>query len=87
MSPLRLRPVSPPQLRAISAQQEELQEVRERGAGAAAEESRRLESLLAKQTTLNTRCEDLSHKIRNLGTLPEEAFEKFRKKPTKVRLA
>jgi structural maintenance of chromosome 3 (chondroitin sulfate proteoglycan 6) len=58
--------------------------VRERGSGAAAEESRRLESLLAKQTTLNARCEDLSHKIRNLGTLPEEAFEKFRKKPTKV---
>ncbi len=50
----------------------------------AADEARRLESLSTKAATLTQRCDDLARRIRELGSLPADAFEKYQGKSLKV---
>ncbi len=42
-----------------------------------------MESLLTKRAALQQRAADLERKIRDLGSLPADAFEKFRGRPLK----
>lgn len=42
------------------------------------DESRKVESLLSKRATLQQKRGDLERKIRELGSLPADAFEKYR---------
>ena len=47
----------------------------------AQDESRKVETLLSKRAGLQQKRSDLERKIRELGSLPAEAFEKSRDKP------
>jgi len=44
------------------------------------DESRKVENLLSKRAGLQQKKADLERKIRELGSLPAEAFEKYRDK-------
>jgi structural maintenance of chromosome 3 (chondroitin sulfate proteoglycan 6) len=47
------------------------------------DESRKVENLLAKRAALQQKKTDLERKIRDLGTLPADAFDKYRNEPLK----
>lgn len=49
----------------------------------AADQERILDTLLSKRTQYTQRRDDISKRIRELGSLPTEAFEKYRSKSTK----
>lgn len=49
-----------------------------------AEEARALEGLAARRAALGARVEDLGRRIRELGTLPADAFDKYKGKKANV---
>lgn len=59
-------------------------EAQEQGAATAADEARSLEALSNKKAALQQRADDLAKKIRDLGSLPEDAFSNYRNKGVKV---
>ena len=67
---------------AASAELERLREAEERGAAAAADGARSLDALQAKRATLAARAADLERKIREVGSLPSDAFDKYRGRPS-----
>lgn len=48
------------------------------------DESRKVENLLSKRAALQQKKADLERKIRDLGTLPADAFDKYRDQPLKM---
>lgn len=55
------------------------------GSAAAAEEGRQAAALDSRQAQLLARCEDLARRIRELGSLSAEVFEKYQGKGVKVK--
>ena len=66
---------------AAAAELEALREAEEAASAAAAEGSRGLDTALAKRGALLSRKADLERKIRDLGSLPADAFERYRGRP------
>ena len=75
----------PFQAQLLNSERDRLQEVLDKGAGAATEEGRRLEALSTRKQQLVHKSDDLARKIRELGSLPAEAFEKYKDKGVQVR--
>ena len=66
---------------AAAAELEALREAEEAASAAAADGSRGLDTALAKRGALLSRKADLERKIRDLGSLPSDAFERYRGRP------
>ncbi|CAL8464327.1 g3862 [Coccomyxa elongata] len=66
------------ELQKLRNEQERLKDVEEKDAQEAQDETRKVESLLSKRATLQQKRGDLERKIRELGSLPADAFEKYR---------
>jgi structural maintenance of chromosome 3 (chondroitin sulfate proteoglycan 6) len=64
-----------------STELDRLREAEERGAAAAADGNRALDALQAKRGALLARAADLERKIREVGSLPADAFDKYRGRP------
>lgn len=75
----------PPQIRELTTRCQRLREEAAAGSAAAAEEGRQAAALDARQAQLLGRCEDLARRIRELGSLSAEVFEKYQGKGVKVR--
>lgn len=74
-----------PQIRELTTRCQRLREEAAAGSAAAAEEGRQAAALDARQAQLLGRCEDLARRIRELGSLSAEVFEKYQGKGVKVR--
>jgi hypothetical protein len=73
------------QIRELTTRCQRLREEAAAGSAAAAEEGRQAAALDARQAQLLGRCEDLARRIRELGSLSAEVFEKYQGKGVKVR--
>jgi hypothetical protein len=73
------------QVRSLTAACQQLRDAAAAGSAAAAEESRAAAALDTRQAQLLARCEDLGRRIRELGSLSAEVFEKYQGKGAKVR--
>ncbi|KAF6265896.1 RecF/RecN/SMC [Scenedesmus sp. NREL 46B-D3] len=71
------------EVRSLSAGCQQLREAAAAGSAAAAEESRAAAALDTRQAQLLARCEDLARRIRELGSLSAEVFEKYQGKGAK----
>jgi hypothetical protein len=72
------------QVRSLTAACQQLRDAAAAGSAAAAEESRAAAALDTRQAQLLARCEDLGRRIRDLGSLSAEVFEKYQGKGAKV---
>jgi hypothetical protein len=73
------------QVRSLTAACQQLRDAAAAGSAAAAEETRAAAALDTRQAQLLARCEDLGRRIRELGSLSAEVFEKYQGKGAKVR--
>lgn len=73
------------QARSLAASCQQLRDAAAAGSAAAAEEGRAAAALDTRQAQLLARCEDLGRRIRELGSLSAEVFEKYQGKGAKVR--
>ncbi|KAK9806507.1 hypothetical protein WJX73_005362 [Symbiochloris irregularis] len=62
----------------LKGQIEQLKEQLATGDQSVQDEAKRMEALMAKRSALQAKRGDLEHKIRDLGTLPADAFQKYR---------
>lgn len=72
------------QIRELTRRCQQLREEAAAGSAAAAEEGRQAAALDTRQAQLLARCEDLARRIRELGSLSAEVFEKYQGKGVKV---
>eukprot|EP00878_Enallax_costatus_P021425 GHUV01022676.1.p1 GENE.GHUV01022676.1~~GHUV01022676.1.p1 ORF type:complete len:115 (-),score=44.40 GHUV01022676.1:600-944(-) len=72
------------QLRELTNRCQALRDEKAAGSAAEAEEGRAAAALDTRQAQLVARCEDLGRKIRDLGSLSAEVFEKYQNKGQKV---
>lgn len=72
------------QIRELTTRCQRLREEAAAGSAAAAEEGRQAAALDSRQAQLLARCEDLARRIRELGSLSAEVFEKYQGKGLKV---
>jgi hypothetical protein len=75
------------QIRDLTSRCQKLREQAAAGSAAAAEEGRQAAALDTRQAQLLARCEDLARRIRELGSLSADVFEKYKGKGSKVRAA
>lgn len=75
-----------PQVRELTSSCQALRDAAAAGSAAAAEEGRAASALDTRQAQLVARCEDLGRKIRELGSLSAEVFEKYQGKGQRVRV-
>lgn len=73
------------QLRDLTQRCQALRDEKAAGSAAEVEEGRAAGALDTRQAQLVARCEDLGRKIRDLGSLSAEVFEKYQNKGQKVR--
>jgi hypothetical protein len=73
------------QMRELSASCQALRDAAATSSAAASEEGRAAAALDGRQAQLVGRCEDLGRRIRELGSLSAEAFDKYKGKGQKVR--
>lgn len=73
------------QIHQLTADCQALRDAAAAGSAAAAEEGRAAAALDTRQAQLVGRCEDLGRRIRELGSLSAEVFEKYQGKGQKVR--
>ncbi len=73
------------QIRELTRRCQQLREEAAAGSAAAAEEGRQAAALDTRQAQLLARCEDYARRIRELGSLSAEVFEKYQGKGVKVR--
>lgn len=73
------------QVQELTASCQVLRDTAATGSAAAAEEGRAAAALDTRQAQLLARCEDLGRRIRDLGSLSAEAFDKYQGKGVKVR--
>ncbi|WIA11815.1 hypothetical protein OEZ85_011905 [Tetradesmus obliquus] len=71
------------EVRSLTAACQQLREAAVAGSAAAAEEGRAAAALDTRQAQLLARCEDLGRRIRELGSLSAEVFEKYQGKGAK----
>lgn len=69
----------------LQSEAERLRDTVDAEAQLAVDDSRSVETLASKQAALRQRKTDFEKKIRDLGSLPADAFEKYRAKNAKVR--
>lgn len=72
-------------MRDLTASCQSLRDAAASGTAAATEESRAAAALDARQAQLHARCEDLGRRIRELGSLSAEVFDKYQGKGPKAR--
>lgn len=75
------------QIRDLTSRCQKLREQAAAGSAAAAEEGRQAAALDTRQAQLLARCEDLARRIRELGSLSADVFDKYKGKGSKVRAA
>eukprot|EP00879_Flechtneria_rotunda_P012761 GHRR01013325.1.p1 GENE.GHRR01013325.1~~GHRR01013325.1.p1 ORF type:complete len:1111 (+),score=537.85 GHRR01013325.1:324-3656(+) len=68
------------QISGLTSRCQALRDAAAAGSAAAAEEGRAVAALDSRQAQLQARCDDLSRKIRDLGSLSAEVFEKYQNK-------